>query len=73
MVGCQVAFTIVACKIMTARRILLPLSHIQIAVGICSVRVASRVLELSKDKMFVPFFASKLLEGEDPDVGGHIA
>lgn len=70
-VECQVAFTIGAWSIITARRTLVPISHIHIVVGMISVLVARRVPELSNDNIFVPVLFVSLL-GDGVDVGGQV-
>ena len=71
MLGCHRAFAIGACRMITDLRIRVPMSHIQTVVGMFSVLVANRVLDLSKVNRFVPVFISVLLGGAGL-VGGQI-
>lgn len=49
------------------------MSQIQIAVGILSQRVATRVPEASKERMFTPVLVlESLTTGDEPRVGGQV-
>lgn len=50
----------------------MPVSHIQIVVGIISVRVTSSVPVLSNESRLVPDLAAESIVGE-LEVGGHMA